>query len=158
MSMKKNGLINEALKLRNENHSLKSISENLRISKSTASLWLKNTPKKNKEISKIGREKILDALKRGRETSVKNKKSIPIHKLKFSRSVRHRIFEKRGKVCEICGWSNKNLFYDEIPVQVHHIDGNKKNNSENNLQVLCPSCHSLTEHYGFFGRTHKKSC
>lgn len=33
-------------------------------------------------------------------------------------------------------------------MNVDHIDGDATNNSEDNLQLLCPNCHSLTENYG----------
>lgn len=32
-------------------------------------------------------------------------------------------------------------------MQLHHIDGNNKNNSLENLQILCPNCHSQTDNY-----------
>jgi predicted HNH restriction endonuclease len=35
-----------------------------------------------------------------------------------------------------------------IPLQIHHIDGDATNNKEENLQLLCPNCHTLTENYG----------
>lgn len=38
-------------------------------------------------------------------------------------------------VCEICGATR-------VRLDTHHKDGNKKNNSESNIQVLCVSCHS----------------
>lgn len=47
--------------------------------------------------------------------------------------------------CEICGlteWQGK-----PIVLQLHHIDGNHKNNNLSNLQILCPNCHSQTENY-----------
>ena len=31
---------------------------------------------------------------------------------------------------------------------VNHKDGNKANNKEDNLDLLCPNCHSLTKNYG----------
>ena len=31
--------------------------------------------------------------------------------------------------------------------QIEHIDGNYKNNAEDNLILLCPNCHSLTSTY-----------
>lgn len=34
-----------------------------------------------------------------------------------------------------------------IPIQLHHIDGNRKNNELFNLEILCPNCHALTENY-----------
>lgn len=47
--------------------------------------------------------------------------------------------------CSICGlteWNNKPLI-----LQLHHIDGDHNNNNLNNLQLLCPNCHSQTENY-----------
>lgn len=43
-----------------------------------------------------------------------------------------------GNKCELCGW-------DKI-VEVHHIDSNRDNHNDDNLCVLCPNCHTLTEH------------
>ena len=48
--------------------------------------------------------------------------------------------------CEMCGiteWENKN-----IVLQLHHIDGDHTNNELDNLQILCPNCHSQTNNYG----------
>ena len=56
--------------------------------------------------------------------------------------------------CEKCGWGEKNPITNTTPLQIHHIDGNCKNNKEENLQLLCPNCHSLTE---TFGRLNKNS-
>ncbi len=47
--------------------------------------------------------------------------------------------------CEICGiteWQGK-----PIVCQLHHKDGNRKNNKLSNLQMLCPNCHSQTDNY-----------
>ena len=51
----------------------------------------------------------------------------------------------RGYKCEKCGlsvWENQ-----KIPLCIHHIDGNHINNTLENLQILCPNCHALTENY-----------
>lgn len=45
--------------------------------------------------------------------------------------------------CEICGisiWQGK-----QLPLELHHIDCNHFNNSLDNLQILCPNCHSIQE-------------
>lgn len=34
-----------------------------------------------------------------------------------------------------------------LVIQLHHIDGNRNNNSLDNLEMLCPNCHSQTENY-----------
>lgn len=47
--------------------------------------------------------------------------------------------------CEICGISKWNGM--PIVCQIHHIDGNNKNNNIENIQILCPNCHSQTENY-----------
>lgn len=47
--------------------------------------------------------------------------------------------------CELCGiseWRNQKL-----TLELHHMDGNKFNNNLNNLQILCPNCHSLTPNH-----------
>lgn len=47
--------------------------------------------------------------------------------------------------CECCGitsWNNKPLVF-----QLHHINGDHKDSNVNNLQLLCPNCHSQTENY-----------
>lgn len=62
--------------------------------------------------------------------------------------VRNYMLEKVGFRCEKCGWKEINPYTNRIPLQIHHIDGNSLNNKEDNLQVLCPNCHSLTENFG----------
>lgn len=52
----------------------------------------------------------------------------------------------KEKKCEKCGcgteWQG-----DPLTLELHHIDGNHYNNNLNNLQILCPNCHSQTETY-----------
>ena len=57
------------------------------------------------------------------------------------------IRETKGECCEKCGWCETNKFTGLIPLQIHHIDGDCTNNHPENLQLLCPNCHSLTENY-----------
>jgi hypothetical protein len=65
-----------------------------------------------------------------------------------SNHIRNYLLKKRGKRCEKCGWNELNPFTKKIPLQLHHIDGNYKNTTEENLQIVCPNCHSLTKNYG----------
>ena len=57
------------------------------------------------------------------------------------------LFEKYNNKCVRCGWGKVNPYTKNIPLEVEHIDGNYQNNSEENLILLCPNCHSLTETY-----------
>ena len=55
-----------------------------------------------------------------------------------------RILHKLPK-CECCGienWNGKIIVF-----QLHHKDGNNKNNRIENLQLLCPNCHSQTDNF-----------
>lgn len=46
-------------------------------------------------------------------------------------------------ICELNKWRENSL-----TLEIHHIDGNNCNNVLDNLQLLCPNCHSQTENYG----------
>ena len=47
--------------------------------------------------------------------------------------------------CECCGlemWMGK-----LIPLELHHKDGDRHNNSIENYELLCPNCHAFTDSY-----------
>lgn len=46
--------------------------------------------------------------------------------------------------CCLCGWSEVNPKTKVIPLVADHIDGNWRNNSEDNLRLICPNCDSLS--------------
>ena len=51
----------------------------------------------------------------------------------------------KNHVCERCGmasWLN-----ERIPLELHHINGDNKDNRLENLLLLCPNCHALTDSY-----------
>lgn len=62
--------------------------------------------------------------------------------------IREYLFFKASYKCQKCGWSEINKFTAKFPLTIHHIDGNSLNNTIENIIVLCPNCHSLTEFYG----------
>ena len=70
--------------------------------------------------------------------------------------IRKYIFEKYGGKCQICGWGEENPITHKVPLQIHHIDGDCTNNKEENLQLLCPNCHSLTETFGSLNENSKR--
>jgi hypothetical protein len=47
--------------------------------------------------------------------------------------------------CELCNLTE--WLGQKIPLELHHIDGNRFNNKIENLQILCPNCHSLTHNH-----------
>lgn len=63
------------------------------------------------------------------------------------RYIKKYILIERGTACEQCGWNKINPRTNKCPLEIHHRDGNYKNNKEDNLQILCPNCHSLTNTY-----------
>ena len=67
------------------------------------------------------------------------------------------IFEKFENKCCKCGWHEVNPYTNTIPLEIDHIDGNAENNSEDNLQLICPNCHSLTSTYRGANRGHGRN-
>ena len=65
----------------------------------------------------------------------------------LSSVIRNFLLEKANYQCELCGWNKINPITNKCPLEIHHKDGNYLNNQKDNLQVLCPNCHSLTENY-----------
>lgn len=65
----------------------------------------------------------------------------------ISAHIRKFLFKKYDNKCSECGWSKVNKYTGNIPLEVEHIDGDSENNKEENLTLLCPSCHSLTKTY-----------
>ena len=71
-----------------------------------------------------------------------------------SRHIKRYLREKFGNKCCLCGWAKVNLKTKQVPLVADHIDGNWRNNSENNLRLLCPNCDSLTLTYAGLNRGH----
>ena len=65
-----------------------------------------------------------------------------------SNYVRNYLMETENHKCSICGWDKVNQFTKKVPLHIDHIDGDPFNHSVNNLRVLCPNCHSLTDTFG----------
>ena len=48
--------------------------------------------------------------------------------------------------CERCGLAE--WLGEPIPLELHHINGDGQDNRLENLEILCPNCHSQTENHG----------
>lgn len=116
-----------AIILRKESKGYRTIAKELGMSCSTVRNWTKH-------------------IKTDRRLTIRNSRElVPIPQLVSSSQVRKRLLEERGSICELCGivdWLDK-----EITFEVHHLDGDGDNNNLENLQVLCPNCHSQTPDY-----------
>jgi 5-methylcytosine-specific restriction endonuclease McrA len=60
-------------------------------------------------------------------------------------TIRKYQFIIKNNTCEVCGTNEWNG--DQVPLELHHIDGVLTNNSDDNLQVVCPNCHSQTDNF-----------
>lgn len=61
--------------------------------------------------------------------------------------VRKYLIHRYGERCSQCGWDKRHPKTGRVPVEVEHIDGDWRNNRVENLTLLCPNCHSLTDTY-----------
>ena len=66
------------------------------------------------------------------------------------RLIKEGIKELKCEYCNLSKWQNK-----PIPLELHHINGIHSDNRLENLQLLCPNCHALTDSYR--GKNIKKS-
>src|SRR5262245_13664105 len=47
--------------------------------------------------------------------------------------------------CECCGLTE--WLGQQVPLELHHKDGDRTNNRLCNLRLVCPNCHALTDNY-----------
>jgi hypothetical protein len=65
--------------------------------------------------------------------------------VKTNRVARRLLIWEFGHRCFGCGlsqWLGK-----EMPLEIHHEDGNSENYKKGNIKLLCPNCHALTPTY-----------
>ena len=86
---------------------------------------------------------------------LKRNSKISAHRLRL-KLIREKVKDEKCEICLLSVWQNKN-----IPLELHHIDGDRKNNLLENLQILCKNCHAQTENYGVpkgKGRNQYRDC
>lgn len=65
-----------------------------------------------------------------------------------STHIKRYLREKYGNKCCLCGWSKINQNTKIVPLVADHIDGNWRNNKEENLRLVCPNCDALSPTFG----------
>lgn len=75
-------------------------------------------------------------------------------KYQISDYIRRYMREKYKNRCSRCGWNEINPVTKQVPCEIEHIDGNYLNNKEENLDFICPNCHSLTTTYRSLNKGH----
>lgn len=86
---------------------------------------------------------------KGKKTDKKRKSALEYIKKDVLQNskLRKKLIEDGHKKdeCELCGLNS--WVGQKITLELHHKDGNHYNNDLNNLQILCPNCHSLTPNH-----------
>lgn len=72
---------------------------------------------------------------------LRQKSTYQSYKLK-KRLLAEGYFERKCYRCNRTEWEG-----EPIPIQLHHIDGDRTNNEITNLTLLCPNCHALTPNF-----------
>ena len=70
----------------------------------------------------------------------KYKRGRPRDKVRSQLALKKRLLKERGTQCGRCTYTKAKI------LQVHHKDRDRKNNSLENLELLCPNCH-MEEHH-----------
>jgi DNA-binding CsgD family transcriptional regulator len=66
-----------------------------------------------------------------------------IHRSRFNLKTRIVKAGLKQKLCEVCGIASWNG--QPITLALHHVNGDRHDNRIENLQLLCPNCHSQTD-------------
>lgn len=131
----------EILQWIDENQSKAFISKELHCKQSTLNSYLEkmgidykgNQGLKGKTSKEKGRSSYKTAEEYVQSTCIKN----PVLKQKL---IRDGIKENKCELCGVSIWQGV-----QLPLELHHKDGNHFNNNFDNLQILCPNCHSIQE-------------
>ena len=91
-------------------------------------------------LSRFNKKTCSRACSNKHRSGIKYKIGRPKDKAFDTASLKMQLFDIRGARCERCGYDTKEILH------LHHRDRNRKNNTAENLEIVCPNCHYL-EHY-----------
>ena len=119
----------------------KKISLKLKGRPATSSSFKKGFDSRRVTLTKEIRDKAIETKRFLREKRIQ---TLSYEELKSSEKLSFIKFEQSNK-CDICRLDTWNKI--SLTLELHHKDGNKLNNTRENLQFLCPNCHSQTKTY-----------
>jgi len=125
----------EIIKMVNENESKSLICKKLKCKQETLNNYLKKFGIDYKGNQGLKGKKVSNNRKSAMEYMEKE--------IVVSSKLRVKLIEdgiKEDK-CEKC--NNSHWFGNKLMLELHHIDGDRFNNILDNLQILCPNCHSI---------------
>jgi hypothetical protein len=79
--------------------------------------------------------------------------SLSYEELTFE-TLRERILIEQNNKCSKC--NNDSWMGEPLVLELEHKDGNNKNDSRSNIEMLCPNCHSLTKTWRGRNKSKKK--
>lgn len=97
------------------------------------------SPKRGLAKSKEQHLQWVNSLRESRQRFFDSK---PFDELGFD-GKRNRIIKEQENCCNVCKISTWRGF--QITLEIDHKDGNRDNDSRENLEGLCPNCHSITD-------------
>ncbi len=124
-------LFNLALELRAQGYGYRTIADKLKMKWGTIRNWLINIP--------------VDPKEAWLKSNKKHHKIYRFENLKTNAARRERLIQELGHQCSGC--SNTEWLGEPIPIELDHINGDRTNNSRENLRLLCPNCHAKTSTY-----------
>lgn len=98
----------------------------------------------NKCQAEYQRQQAVQNIFNGESSGLKNATT---SKPKIKDTLRTYLLKKTNYCCERCGCDWINPYSGQTILEIHHKDGNRQNNAEDNLEVLCPNCHAMTPNY-----------
>lgn len=125
----------------NDKKSKKYICEQLKCKQETLNRYLNNWGIEYDGMKGYGKREKVKTTYIPLEQYLKCSKDIQSNKIR-NKLLIEGIKQRKCEVCQLTTWNRQ-----DIPLEVHHKDGNRFNNNIENFQLLCPNCHALTDSY-----------